>query len=354
MAVAAAVLFVVRALLRDTALYRASAFGGLFGFVTFCLGALTVSYYGFKALRWLKRKLLWRVRRRLIITYLFVGLTPILLLGGLGFLFGYGMALNWMAGSVMTEMRGAQQQTLAAARAYADALSAMPPDTDARTLQAWLDERNVPLQATLPGARIAVWRGGTDAPAFETTAQALSEPRAEQLRPLSPEAIPFGAALPGWLRPAQAEWSGLTYAPAADPDDPYGAAALRAVVRRETGGRSLVVLVAVPVSRALVERLRESTGQPVRPTFFAAVLKTDNIGEGMAGEKRRRARADQLGEPLAGSYAFVVLPATEWQTGAQASRLAFMFPNSFTAARTQVLERGHLGQALRLDLILAV
>ena len=352
-AVAAAVLFVVRALLRDTTLYRASVFGDLFGFVTFLLVALTASYYGFKGLRWLKRKLLWRVRRRLIITYLFVGLTPILLLGGLGFLFGYGMALNWMAGSVMTEMRGTEQQTLAAARAYADALVALPPETDARALQAWLDERSVPLQATLPGARVAVWRGGTDGQAFDQPAQSVSEPRAEQLRPLSPEATPFGAPLPGWLRAAH-EWSGLTYAPAADENDPYGAASLRAIARRETSGRAVTVLLSVPVSRALVERLRETTGLRVRPTFFAAVLSAEKVGGGREGEKGRRANADQLGEPLAGGYAFVILPATDWQTGAQASRLAFMFPNSLAATRKQVLERGHLGQALRLDLILSV
>ena len=352
-AVAAAVLFVVRALLRDTAFYRASAFGDLFGFVTFVLVALTGGYYAFKGLRWLKRKLLWRVRRRLIITYLFVGLTPIVLLGGLGFLFGYGMALNWMAGSVMTEMRATEQQTLAAARAYADALTALPPEADARALQAWLDERSVPLQATLPGARVAVWRGGADGQAFEQPAQSVSEPRAEESRPLSPAATPFGAPLPGWLRDAR-EWSGLAYTPAADADDPYGAASVRAVVRREAGGRVATVLLSVPVSRALVERLRESTGQRIRPTFFAETLRSENVGEGMSGEKRRRARADQLGEPLAGNYAFVILPATEWQTGAQASRLAFMFPNTLAAANKQVLERGHLGQALRLDLILAI
>jgi sigma-B regulation protein RsbU (phosphoserine phosphatase) len=352
-AVAAAVLFVVRALVRDTALYRASVFGNLFGFVTFLLGTLTVCYYGFKGLRWLKRKLLWRVRRRLIITYLFVGLTPILLLGGLGFLFGYGMALNWMAGSVMTETRSIEQQTLAAARAYATALAALPPETDARALQTWLDERSLPLQATLPGARVAVWRGDANMQPFDNTAQAVSEPHDEQTRPLSPEAAPFGAPLPNWLRNAH-EWSGLTYAPAADVNDPYSAASLRAVARQETGGRAVTVLVSVPVSRALVERLRETTSLHVRPTFLISLVNAENVGEGLAGEKRRRVQADQLGEPLNTGFSIVVMPMTNWQTGVQSSRLAFMFPNSPAGIRQQVLERGHLGQTLRLDVILTV
>jgi hypothetical protein len=126
-AVAAAVLFVVRALVRDTTLYRTSVFGDLFGFVTFLLGTLTICYYGFKGLRWLKRKLLWRVRRRLIITYLFVGLTPIVLLAGLGFIFGWGLALNMMANNVMLEVNSTQQQARASADALADALIKLPP-----------------------------------------------------------------------------------------------------------------------------------------------------------------------------------------------------------------------------------
>jgi sigma-B regulation protein RsbU (phosphoserine phosphatase) len=357
-AVAAAVMFVVRALVRDTAFYRTTAFGSLFAFVTFALVALTVGYYGFKGLRWLKRKLLWRVRRRLIITYLFVGLTPIVLLGGLGFLFGYGMALNWMAGSVMTELRGAQGQTLATARAYADALAALPAETDARIMQKWLDERNALLQGALPGARVAVWRGAAaDAGgAFTTSAAFVSAPTGDDARPLTAEPQAFGAPLPAWLRAAR-EWSDFTFQPAADADEPYSAASLCALARRDAGDRALVVLVGVPVSRALVERLRETTGLRVRPAFTQYWPGGDFDAARRAAPSakwRERARADQLGEPFKEGFAFVVIPATEWPTGARSPHVAFRFPNSLVASRKQVLERGHLGQALRLDLILSV
>ena len=63
-ALAAGALFLLRLFLRDTALYS----GTPLGFLTFCLCAAVVLYYGLKLLVRLKRALLWRVRRRLIIT----------------------------------------------------------------------------------------------------------------------------------------------------------------------------------------------------------------------------------------------------------------------------------------------
>src|SRR5947199_7042274 len=84
-AVAAGVLYILRLLLRDTEVYRDTPLR-LIGPLTLLVVCVVLVYYGLKALVRLKRKLLWRVRRRLIITYLFVGLTPVvllLLLGGI-------------------------------------------------------------------------------------------------------------------------------------------------------------------------------------------------------------------------------------------------------------------------------
>ena len=381
-AAASALLFVARALLRGTTLYRSTPLGTLLGLFTFLLVTLTLVYYGYGALRWLKRRLLWRVRRRLIITYLFVGLTPIVLLAGLGFMFGYGMALNMMAGSIMLEVNSTERQTLAAGQALADALAALPPETDARALQAWLDERVALLQATLPGARAAVWRGGAGnknapagAPRLDAPAQLTSEPADERARGVGAESRPLGAALPEWLRGEQ-EWSGFVFLPPADEEERYGAPSLRALVRRGANGRHLALLLSVPVSRALVERLRANTGVYVRPTFQRQPLVAN---AGRAPERRRGAtdggaaqspapdrgeleravntqegQTDQLGEPLEGGLAWVVMPATDWSSGERRSHIAFRFPSTLAAARKQALERGHLGQEVRLDLVLYV
>jgi sigma-B regulation protein RsbU (phosphoserine phosphatase) len=394
-AVAAAVMFVLRALMRDTTFYRASAFGDVFGFITFLLVAATAGYYGFKGLRWLKRKLLWRVRRRLIITYLFVGLTPIVLLVGLGFIFGFGMALNMMANSVMLEVSGTEKQVRANADALADALAKLPPNADARTLQTWLDERNALLQASLPGARVAVWRGVDERSAgalgFDTRAQFTSAPVDARTAPLGQEPTPLDAPLPAWLREHD-EWAGFAFEQPADEAERYAASSLRAVVRHKANGQAFVVLLSVPVNRALVERWRENTGVRVRPAFERfdlhgnsgppptarrmdeqaeraqpergvegqAASASDDKQAGAAGDERprvgyRRAPNDQLGDPWNNEqHALVVMAVTDWSSGAVERHAAFRFPSTVTAARRQVLERGHLGQELRLSLVLAV
>src|SRR5208283_5026356 len=40
-------------------------------------------------LRWIRRRLMWRVRNRLIVTYVFIGVIPILLLLAMGYVAGY-------------------------------------------------------------------------------------------------------------------------------------------------------------------------------------------------------------------------------------------------------------------------
>ncbi len=373
--IAAAALFVVRAIVRDTGFYRTSAVGEMFGFITFLLVTLTVCYYGFGALRWLKRKLLWRVRRRLIITYLFVGLTPIVLLAGLGFIFGYGMALNMMANSVMLEVGSTEKVVRANAVALADALAQLPPASDARTLQAGLDERATLMQASLPGARAALWRGplhsapgGTGGSDTAVQAQFISAPPNADAQPLGPQATTLDAPLPAWLRGQQA-WSGFTYERPANASEPYAASALRALVRREANGQEYVVLLSVPVNRVLIERWRADTDINLRPSFFPHSLagnvrtrRADNAAtpaqaaQTDAAERAvmLRTSADQLGEPMSGPHAWVVMPVTDWVSGEREPHVAFKFPSSITAARQHVLERGHLGQDLPLTWVLTV
>src|SRR3712207_4526452 len=124
-AAAAAVLFVLRLLVQNTSLYR-ETFVGALGPLTFAAVAAVVCYYGLKILVRLKRLLLWRVRRRLVITYLFVGLTPIVLLLVLGYLaamLGSGQA---MVRLVTVEYNVTERQAREGAGAGAEALLGRP------------------------------------------------------------------------------------------------------------------------------------------------------------------------------------------------------------------------------------
>src|SRR5919107_2477390 len=163
-AVAAGVLYILRLLLRDTQVYRDTPLR-VIGPLTFLAVCVVFAYYGLKVLVRLKRKLLWRVRRRLIITYLFVGLTPVVLLLLLGGIAATGGSSQAMVRVVTVQLEATERQTLEGARSIAEGLAALPPNGNERASQAWLDERASILQATLPGARVSAWRGAADADA---------------------------------------------------------------------------------------------------------------------------------------------------------------------------------------------
>src|SRR5215213_7485249 len=203
-ALAASFLLVLWLSFGDTSLYRQSFVGPALRLLTICAATLTGVYYGLKALRWLKRKLLWRVRRRLIVTYLFIGLTPIILMTLLGLLSAFGGSGQGMARIITAQVNATERQTVASAHGLAEAFKSLPAGSDDRAIQNWLDERAVLMQASLPGARVALWRG---APGSETgtightsAAQFVRATGDESTRGVGDDETPAGAPLPDWLR----------------------------------------------------------------------------------------------------------------------------------------------------------
>ncbi|HEX3560846.1 MAG TPA: SpoIIE family protein phosphatase [Pyrinomonadaceae bacterium] len=378
-AVAAVMLYVLRLLIGDTRLYENTPVG-LVGPLTFLAVCATVVYYGLKILVRLKRLLLWRVRRRLIITYLFVGLTPVVLLLLLGALAATGGSSQAMVRIVSVEVGATERQTLEGARTLADAVLQLPTNANERTAQGWLDERAALLRAGLPGARVFVWRSGD-----EGQAQRLGEDAPPPLASASADEATRGVGfdnpdarepLPAWLEGKQ-EWSGFAYLPPpADSRSAFGTPSVRALARRVAQGRAVAVLVTVPVSRVLVERLRETTGLVVRP-YFVGVNSVDaereggnveyNFGEGgspardrggepntASVERKGRDRLidfghDQFGEamPEVSLLNFpypVIVPATNWETGGEAGRPSFFVDWSWATGVKQFWGDAALGQ----------
>jgi len=383
-AIAATVLFIARLILRDTFLFGENPFGALLEFITTLLVFITVVYYGFKGFRYLKQRLLWRVRRRLAITYLFVGLTPIVLLALLGILSAMLGAGQAMSRIVAVGMIASERQTLASAHALYDGASRLPPDAGNRVVQTWLDERTGQLQTILPGARVALWReannsGGNQSLIGQTApAQFVSAQGSEETRGIDDEAVSPGAPLPEWLQ-NRAEWSGLSVvAPSAETGELYGAPAMRAVVRGKANDRALALLVTVPISRAFVRQLQESTKLHLQPLFGRpGALGSGNgnrgiritSGEGKAAQSKAKgfkvttdsgddlgskksSATDRFGDPIstANRY-FAVLPATSWTDGASKELIAYLFPISPQIVREQFWSGGGFGTALRWILI---
>jgi sigma-B regulation protein RsbU (phosphoserine phosphatase) len=79
----AAIVFVVVGL----AAAASGRFGGLFSFAKF-VGLLSAGYLSFRAMSWWRSRLLWSLRNRLIVAYLFIAVVPVLLLLTLAILAG--------------------------------------------------------------------------------------------------------------------------------------------------------------------------------------------------------------------------------------------------------------------------
>jgi sigma-B regulation protein RsbU (phosphoserine phosphatase) len=370
-AVLSAALFAVWLLVHNTRFYREGILGTLF-VPALVLIYFTAVYYGWQGLRWLRARLMWRVRRRLIITYLFVGLTPIVLLITLATMVDFFGLSQVMTRIVKVQLVDKENQAHANARTLAEALLRLPQNGDARTAQAWLDERVEMLQPSLPGARVAVWSGGGNTGAVDASkpAQFTSEPRDERVRGVGGgDRTPIGAPLPAWLR-ALDEWHGFTYLPPpADSEEAFGTPSMRAFVRAHADDREVLLLFVVPVSRVFVEQLRLNTDLQVQPFFIGAEMAAVRFTQGWTGssmsigppgarrtnrgdeqleivEGGRRVvidfRKDQLGDPVNLS-SMIVLPATSWTDGAVSQRAAFLCKFSAFAMANQLLQENDLG-----------
>ncbi|HLL14500.1 MAG TPA: SpoIIE family protein phosphatase [Pyrinomonadaceae bacterium] len=372
-AVVSAALFVVWLLIHNSRFYREGIVGRLFT-VALVVIYFTAAYYGFIGLRWLKRRVMWRVRRRLVITYLFVGVTPIVLLITLAAMVNFLGLSQVMTRIVRVQIVDKETQAHANARTLAEAfLQRLTQNGDGgrAAQQAWLDERVALLQPSLPGARVAVWSAGAGRPDESKPAQFASEPPDERVRGVGGDRTPVGAPLPEWLR-ALDEWRGFTYLPPSPSStEAFGTPSMRAFVRARADNREVALLFVVPVSRVLVEQLRLNTDLQVHPFFLGADIAAIRFNRGWWGSSvaigppgvkqinrederqieiaqgARRVvidfRRDQLGDEVNTSF-MIVLPATNWADGAVSQRGAFLCKFSALAMTNQLFEENDLGK----------
>ena len=108
----AGALFALQRLLGLFAASWGEHLGGWVSFLTF-LAALLFSILAF---RWLKKQILWRLRNRLIVTYVFIGVTPVVLLVAMAFITTYLFA-GQFANFVVTSEINAQLRSLEAVNA---------------------------------------------------------------------------------------------------------------------------------------------------------------------------------------------------------------------------------------------
>jgi len=164
----AAVLFALQKLLGLFAASWGEHLGGWVGFLTF-LAAVLFFVLGF---RWVKRRILWRLRNRLIVTYVFIGVIPAVLLVGMAVITLYGLAGQFAVFVVTSEIHSQLRSLEAVNAAVSNELAARLERGDKPTAEslaglrkrdrawgrrqvcAWYGEKPLPLCNDFQGAAL--------------------------------------------------------------------------------------------------------------------------------------------------------------------------------------------------------
>jgi phosphoserine phosphatase RsbU/P len=199
------------------------------GWVSFLSFSVTV-LFAILALRWLKEKLLWRLRNRLIVTYVFIGVIPATLLIAMGFITIYLFAGQFANFIVLSELDSRLRSLGAVNAAIAHELLARVERAQSATTESLAGlRRNDPEWAV---RQLCAWRDGEPLSLCENAAQktAFSLPR-----------------LPG------SKFTAIV----SDGDRLY----LRAAISLSAGRGKLSVVSSEPLDRALLDRVSANLGE---------------------------------------------------------------------------------------------
>lgn len=297
-----------------------------------------------RTIGWTRRRLLWRVRRKLILSYVFVGLVPSLLIGSFFLIAGLLLARNIAGYLVQTRLRSeAQQARFLAETVLLDVQRAATAEAVRDTLERQLANsaaRNPHLSISL--VRVRNTRCG----------EALVAPNAARVPPITlPASVGEWAhtaaptELPSWVT-CDGAAGVLAYdaAPEAGPIDIRLAA--RAVALPATRTPTWAVVLDIPVAAALESRIRTETG--------IQLGNIDEFGDDEAPKVTLRGRAldprptPDFGQGLIGQLLrrwVVVVEHLDWASGRTGSLRVMLSMQLVDIYRRIAFESG-LGSAL--------
>jgi len=147
---------------------------GTLQFSVIAFTVIGVSFLTFAGLGWVRQKLLWRLRNRLIVTYVFIGVIPAILLVAMTFIASYlfaGQFANFaVTADINSELKNLDATNVAIAHSLASRLRhretgpfTLPEDLRAarqtaapQEVCAWLDNRPLPISATVASCSMTV------------------------------------------------------------------------------------------------------------------------------------------------------------------------------------------------------
>lgn len=221
-----------------------SSFGeSLGGWVTF-LSFIAIVLFATLAFRWLRTRILWRVRNRLIVTYVFIGVIPVVLLVALAlgsfYLFAGQFATFIVTSGLDSELKSLEAANFAIAHQFASQLQR----GEANSTAAFESLRHS--EKTWADRQVTAW---------------VDKKLLVNVSPVSQGLAP--AVLPAGLKNSFSEI-------ARDRDQLY----LRAVAVVPVNGRTLVVISSDPLDQNLLRDLAANLGEV---TLFASGLTLQKV-----------------------------------------------------------------------------
>ncbi len=264
--------------------------------------------------RWVVNRFLWKVRNRLVVTYLLMGLAPIVLFAILAFLAAYVLAGQFAIYVSQEELMRGEAQMGMHNRALAGHMAHLP------AFPTRLPEQGPPSNEGDGPLTVRVFRDGKPEPLIKNQAASKAE-KLDDVATLD--------RIPTWAKPG---FRGIVV----DGDRLY----LRAIDNETVNGHTTTVISSAPVEREGIEQVARDLGQitlvpDVSDPDPDTLTSDDNnvhieVGDNAAvKDGRNRYRADILSgksitggtlPPARGFYDLPVsfyapLPATDWDTG---------------------------------------
>lgn len=214
-----------------------------------------------------RRRLLWRVRRKLILSYIFVGFVPALLI--IVFCLLCGLLLFGTISQYIVDSRMASTMEESTFFARTASIEIAQLDDEAQ-VRAYLARKQATLASRQPGASLVLVPVTRACP--EAEALVPADGRFRSVRPIAVGPWPHlepPSALPEWV-PCEG-FSGLVAYRIADRGHTDNYLALRSVVLAEGRSPRFAVILDVPLTDETVRRLQEETGIELRAVTTSGV-----------------------------------------------------------------------------------
>lgn len=303
------------------------------------LAIIPLAYFAAKGTRWFFDHLLWRLRRRLLVTYFLLGVLPLLLVialvAAVAMISVTTSSLNLVSRQLDVYLENSKEASLALAKDVESwGVERLSPDQ----LRARLVERATSLERVFPGLSIGVHRTGPDSLNVDAVVPENVRGVAERRGAFEPVTV-TSRELPRWVQES-AGFNGLVVVERA----PQGTREVRIFhLTRLTGREGWLLRFSYPLGEELCQRLSKTTGLQVSPGHaIISRLMRPSPGEAAIDDREIEAiRREFRGYP-------VVRPIIEWETGRADENEALSIDRSFLQAshiwgRVQQFRAGQFG-----------